>query len=163
MRGAAGDEEGAVLGGGAGQVGREGNGPVPAPVSQGRETLAGDARRREHCAGQHRRHEAARRQRPAQLLDGDRQLAQPASLTAIGLGHVQAEQALGSQRRPERVPVAGSAAVVPVGRRPGSRRRAGALRPGTDGAGEIGVFFSHCEGHRATSSARVPLLGSPAV
>ncbi len=100
----------------------------------------------EHRARDRRRHERARRHRPAQLLDHDDELLQAVPGTAVGLGQVQAEPAHPGQLGPElRQRFLGGLEQGAVG---GAGLTLG--EEVCDGLGQGAVFFGDGDRHGAT-------------
>ncbi len=99
------DDQVAALTGRGRDVGREGHGPVPIAVRENGYELAGQAAGDEDGGGEGARHEPAGHERPAEFLDRDGELRQAEALPSVGLGYVQAEQALIGQAWPEHVAV----------------------------------------------------------
>ena len=105
--------------------------PFPSPCARTDTSLPVRPPATRTAAARARRHEPAGHERPAEFLDRDGELRQAEALPAVGLGYVQAEQALIGQARPEHVAVVSGAAIasVCVGGRPGDIGRAMPLRP----------------------------------
>ena len=126
--------------GGVGSVGRRGD------------------RAGQHRAGQHGGQEPAGYQRAGQFLRRHRQFGQARALAAQRLRQVQAEQPLGRQARPQRVPVQGGTVVFGVHRRPDHGGRGGVPGPAAHRFGQCQVLFRqgqrHCPPHSAENALR---------
>ncbi len=115
----AGDDQGAVLAAGAAQRAAQRDGAGQRAVGERLQVL-GTLGGVDHGTGQHGRHVRARRHPLGQRLDRHGRLQQPVAGAAVLLGHVQAEQPLLGQARPERGASAGPGAQqlrgdVPLG------------------------------------------------